>query len=247
MQWMKMVLFSLLAIGLLSVVAAAQSSASLANASAPATVSGPQPVPGSAARVDFSALVTQGPTAAAASSESINNEVALQLDGWFTKDSLKSGIPHISTNSAGFNIGYRRHLASWFGAEANYDYGRIANKYTNAGSSFTVQSQIHGVTGNLVIGPRNATGLRPFAVVGGGVLDFNPTNNAGGTVPGNDRQTRGTFDFGGGIDIAFWNRLALRVEYRGFVYEVPDFGLAQLHTRKNTISSVPSAGLVVTF
>jgi len=247
MRWMKLVLFSLLITGLLSAAASAQSGAALADATPPAHASGPQTIPGSAARVDFSALASHGQYGSASFSDPIANEFAVQVDGWFTQDSLQSGIPHVSTNSAGFNIGYRRHVASWFSLEANYDYGRIANKYTNAGASFAVQSQIHGISGNLVVGPRNATGLRPFVLVGGGALVFNPTNNAGGAVPGNQRQTRGTFDFGAGLDLAFWSRLSLRLEYRGFLYQVPDFGLATLHTNKHTISSVPSVGLVFTF
>lgn len=247
MHWLKILVLPLLVVSVLMTVAAAQSAAPATAASSQTAFSQAQAVPGSAARVDFSAFTRSGQYGGSSSGDAIDNELILQADGWFTRDSLQSGIPHISTDSAGFNIGYRRHVASWVGVEANYDYGRIANKYTNSGASFTVQSQIHGVTGNVVIGPRNATGLRPFVLAGGGVLIFKPTNNSGGTVPGNSSQTKGAFDFGAGLDLALFSRFALRIEYRGFVYKVPDFGLALLHTNKTTLSSVPSAGVVVTF
>lgn len=258
MRSMKMLLFSLLILGILATAAAAQNAGpntvQLADASHASTLfgnvsssSGAQSFPGSAARVDFSSFVNRGQYGGSASSDDIRSEIMLQLDGWFTRDSLKSGIPHISTDSAGFNIGYRYHFAPWVAAEANYDYGRIANKYTSGGASLNVQSQIHGITGNVVVGPRNATGLRPFALAGGGVLIFSPTNNAGGFVPGNSRQTRGVFDFGAGLDFGLTHMIALRIEYRGFVYKVPDFGLATLHTDKTTLSSVPSAGVIISF
>jgi hypothetical protein len=41
--------------------------------------------------------------------------------------------------------------------------------------------------------------------------------------------------------------VALRAEYRGFVYKAPDFDRSDLKTDKFTHSAVPSAGLVFTF
>jgi hypothetical protein len=41
--------------------------------------------------------------------------------------------------------------------------------------------------------------------------------------------------------------VALRAQYRGFVYKVPDFDQGALHVDKVTHSAVPSAGLVFTF
>ena len=41
--------------------------------------------------------------------------------------------------------------------------------------------------------------------------------------------------------------VAIRAQYRGFVYKVPDFGINQLKLDKYTHAAVPSAGLVVTF
>jgi hypothetical protein len=41
--------------------------------------------------------------------------------------------------------------------------------------------------------------------------------------------------------------MAIRAEYRGLVYKVPDFGLIPLRVDKFTHAAVPSAGLVFTF
>jgi hypothetical protein len=41
--------------------------------------------------------------------------------------------------------------------------------------------------------------------------------------------------------------IALRAEYRGFVYKTPDFEMTSLKVDKYTHSAVPSAGLVFRF
>jgi len=41
--------------------------------------------------------------------------------------------------------------------------------------------------------------------------------------------------------------VAIRAQYQGFVYKVPDFGINQLELDKYTYAAVPSAGPVVTF
>jgi hypothetical protein len=41
--------------------------------------------------------------------------------------------------------------------------------------------------------------------------------------------------------------IALRAQYRGFVYKTPDFEMTGLKVDQYTHSAVPSAGLVFTF
>jgi len=41
--------------------------------------------------------------------------------------------------------------------------------------------------------------------------------------------------------------IALRAQYRGFVYKIPDFEMASLKVDKYTHSAVPSVGLVFAF
>ncbi len=71
---------------------------------------------------------------------------------------------------------------------------------------------------------------------------FDPHDSAG-----IDRQIRGAFVYGGGGDYPVVRHVAIRAQYRGFVYKVPDFGMNQLKLDKYTHAAVPSAGLVVTF
>lgn len=79
-------------------------------------------------------------------------------------------------------------------------------------------------------------------MAGGGALVFDPRNTSS-----IERQTRGTFVYGVGGDVSVMKHVAVRAQYRGFVYKVPDFGVGQLKTDKFTHAAVPSAGLVFTF
>jgi opacity protein-like surface antigen len=82
--------------------------------------------------------------------------------------------------------------------------------------------------------------VSPFVVGGGGAMLFAPRSGSLG------EQTRGTFVYGGGVDVPVSRHFLVRVEYRGFVYKTPDFE-ASLKVDKYTHSAVPSIGLVYTF
>jgi len=112
---------------------------------------------------------------------------------------------------------------------------------------------VHQATGGLVVNLPAFRKLRelkasPYVLAGGGALVFDPTNN-GGSLPGVQRQTVGVFVYGGGADFPVPNirRVALRLEYRGLVYNAPNFGLSSLDTGKVTHTAEPSAGLVFRF
>jgi len=89
--------------------------------------------------------------------------------------------------------------------------------------------------------------MRPYVLAGAGALVFDPTGNTGEFVSGEQRQARPAFVYGGGVDYRLVRHIALRLEYRGFVYDRPDFGIATLSSNVTTHSSQPSAGLVFHF
>ena len=84
--------------------------------------------------------------------------------------------------------------------------------------------------------------MSPFVLAGGGAMFFDPR---GGPI--SNEQTRGAFVYGGGFDVPLARHVALRTQYRGFVYKTPDFEMTSLKLDKYTHSAVPSAGLVFTF
>ena len=89
--------------------------------------------------------------------------------------------------------------------------------------------------------------LSPYVLAEGGALVFDPSGNAFGSVPGAQRQAAGVFVYGGGADFPIVKHISLRAEYRGLVYNAPDFGLRNLNTNTVTHTAQPSAGIVFRF
>jgi opacity protein-like surface antigen len=114
--------------------------------------------------------------------------------------------------------------------------------------AFNIEANVHQATGALVVtAPHKIIGLKPYVLAGSGALIFEPTGNLGGIISGATNQARPVFLYGGGVDYDLTKHLALRAEYRGFVYERPDFGLQSLHSGATTHTAQPSAGIVFRF
>jgi opacity protein-like surface antigen len=177
--------------------------------------------------------------------------VTVQGSGFFNKQTTGSGITNEPTNSGGVMAGYRFNLKNWLAVEGDYDYFRNGQKFlTSSGTTF-IPMNVHAVTGTAIVKlpsfkmPFNIPGVKivsPFVLAGGGAMFFDPR---GGFI--NKEQTRGAFVYGGGFDVPMAKHIALRAQYRGFVYKTPDFEMTSLKVDKYTHSAVPSAGLVVTF
>ena len=189
-----------------------------------------------------------GSSARAQENGFMRNEVAVQGTGLFTKDSQQNGTQEHSSNTGGFLVNYRFHINGWLAAEASYGYDRNTQQDFTPGGNFGIQANVHQATGALVVNlPVSVHRMRPYVLAGAGALVFDPTGNAGGFVSGAERQARPAFVYGGGVDYRLVRHVALRVEYRGFVYDRPDFGIAVLSSNITTHTAEPSAGLVFHF
>jgi len=176
------------------------------------------------------------------------NEVSVQGVGVFTRDSDKNGITQNTTDSGGLLVSYRNRFNSWLGADLSYGYTRNTQQNLTPVGSFNVQSNVHQTTGALLVtAPGRIIGFKPFALAGAGALTFDPTNKLGGFVLGADRQAKPAFVYGGGADFGINDHLALRLEYRGLVYQRPDFGMPLLDSSATTHTAQPSAGFVIRF
>jgi opacity protein-like surface antigen len=169
------------------------------------------------------------------------NEVTIQGDGFFTKDSTNKGVENNPTYSGGFLAGYRYNLNHRFALEADYDYFRNSQDYPKSGGT-DIKTNVSAITGAAVVKLPEFKKVRPFALAGGGGIIFDPHD-----AKSIETQARGSFVYGGGADVPLMKHVALRAEYRGFVYKAPDFDRSDLKTDKFTHSAVPSAGLVFTF
>jgi opacity protein-like surface antigen len=176
-----------------------------------------------------------------------HGEVSVQGTGFFTKDSNGNGISQHATDTGGVLIGYRYHFTNWIAAEANYGYDRNTQQNFTSTGPFNVQSNVHQATAAMVVTLPQVLRINPYVLAGAGALVFDPTGNAGQSVPGALRQAKAAFVYGGGVDFPLVRHLALRAEYRGFVYNRPDFQLAALDSRVTAHTAQPSAGLVFRF
>lgn len=170
------------------------------------------------------------------------HEVTVQGSGFITKETNNNGLANNPTISGGFVVGYRYNLNRWFAFEGDFDYFRNAQKYQGGGSQSLIKTNVYSGTGALVVKFPVSTYVKPYALVGGGGIVFDPHDTS--SV---DSQARGLFVYGGGIDVPLIKHLALRGEYRGFVYKIPDFGQSGLNLNKFTHTAVPSAGVVYSF
>ena len=184
-----------------------------------------------------------------ASAQEIRSEISLQGTGFFTKDTTGQGTTQRGTETGGFLLGYRYHFNRWLAAETVYGYDRNSQQYFGSAGLSRVQSNIHQATGGFVISLPTPARFRlsPYLLAEGGALVFDPTGNSLGTLVGAQRQAVGVFSYGGGVDYPVIKHLSLRAEYRGLVYNAPDFGVSSLNTDRITHTAQPSAGIVFRF
>lgn len=170
-------------------------------------------------------------------------EITAQGSGFFTRETTDQGVTNKPTYSGGFLLGARYNWTNRFAFEADFDYFRNAQKNGTTNSNRYVKTNVYGGTGDFVVKLPAAKTIKPYALIGGGALVFSPHDSKN-----LDSQTRGTFVYGGGADIPLLKRIALRGEYRGFMYKIPDFNNREGFTpNKFTHTAVPSVGLVYTF
>ena len=184
----------------------------------------------------------------AAGAQETRNEVSVQGTGFFTKDSSGNGISRTTTNTGGLEVGYRFRINRWFSAETDYGFDRNTQRYFSSVGQSRIQSDVHAITADLVVNlPLSFKKINPYVLAGGGGLIFHPTDNRGGFVAGADTQGKGAFLYGVGADYTLTRHFSVRAEYRGFVYQNPDFGIGALNNDTWTHTAQPSAGFVYRF
>jgi opacity protein-like surface antigen len=175
-----------------------------------------------------------------------HSQVSIQGTALVTKSSNDQIPSNDASKSGGLLVGYSYQFSRWFGAEGNYGYTRNTQNFITLGGPSAVQANFHEVTGALVAHiPVNVRSVRPYVLGGGGALVFDPTEKF--VVSGAERQTRGTFVYGGGANFDVTKNFGVRAEYRGLVYKVPDFGVNTLNLDKFTHLAQPSIGFFVRF
>jgi opacity protein-like surface antigen len=175
-------------------------------------------------------------------------DIAASVSGVITNQSSGSFMTRTATTSAGglFSFRYFPHRN---GIEANFGYTKNSQQFEGSLGNVIapVQTSVYELTGDYVLRFGHDP-IRPFAFLGGGMLIFGPTDSAikSAVIP-ISRQTRPAFLYGAGADFRITDKAAIRGQYRGLLYEAPDFGNSNLHTGYAMHTIEPSVGLVYRF
>src|SRR5439155_23167116 len=174
-----------------------------------------------------------------------HSQVSVQGTALITKDSNTDFASHRATQSGGFLVGYSYQFTNWAGVEGNYGYTRNTQNYLGTFGQSSVRADMHELTGSFVFHiPVHVANVRPYALAGGGALIFNPADDFANGI---DRQARGTFVYGGGVNFDVTDNFGIRAEYRGLIYKVPDFKIDALNLDKVSHVAQPSVGFYFRF
>src|SRR5258708_25198014 len=104
-------------------------------------------------------------------------------------------------------------MKRWICAEGEYGFGRNTQSYFGSFGESRVRSDVHTVTGDLVVNlPLPIRRIKTYALAGGGGLIFDPTGNGGRSVPGASTQAKRAFLYVAGADSALTRHFSLRAE-----------------------------------
>ena len=179
--------------------------------------------------------------------ESSKLDVSINVNGLFPKHSESNGLGQSASASAGVLASFRYSPFRFAAFEFNYGHARDTQYFTNAGVESSVHTGVHEVTGVYVLSlPWRSSGLQPFAMVGAGIMQFNPISS-GTSVSGTQSQTKPAVLWGAGVNYDVSRHFALRLQYRGLFYAGPGFKVASLKTDRWQPMSQPSIGIVYRF
>jgi opacity protein-like surface antigen len=176
------------------------------------------------------------------------SQITVQGRALIAKDSTadSNALSRQETKSGGFLVGYSYQFNNWAGLEGNYGYTRNIQNYSGSIGQSSIQADIHELTGSFVFHiPARVSHIRPYVLAGAGALIFDPTDRSIGN--GVNRQTKAAFVYGGGLNYDITRNFGVRAEYRGLVYNVPDFTIGSLHLDKVTHLAQPSVGFFFRF
>jgi opacity protein-like surface antigen len=212
--------------------------------------------------------------AAAGTTTFAQTSVSLNAYGAFSGTTTGNGTRQSPANQAGGLIELRHIANPILGFEATYSFNRADQTYsdlvyppTNVCATpcgpyienLRVPANAHEITADWV--PSLGIGnLRPFAILGVGLLIDVPTGNATQTqVTGNgttttvivssstSTSTKPVYVYGAGLDWGILPHLGLRFQYRGNLYKAPDLSALYTSTDTFTHTAEPMIGAYFNF
>lgn len=166
-----------------------------------------------------------------------NSELFIGGGAQFARATQANSVPLSTTNVPSGQVDFRFHVNDWTAIGVRYAIGFPVQSYGNA---FHVRARSQEFSFEYVVTVPTQGGIRPFLEVGPGLINFTPQGS--NNTPGAQSEKKATLNFGGGLNFPLTRHFALRLEYRGLMYRVPDFHLITIG--KWNLLSEPDIGLV---
>jgi opacity protein-like surface antigen len=136
-----------------------------------------------------------------------------------------------ATRALGALISYRFMLTPRGAIEGNYSFQQNHIHYVAPSYNYQVNTRMQEATFAYVYN-FNFKKFNPFVEAGGGALIFQNLRNLATTTLDVKQQTIIAGLYGAGVAYEISPSFDIRVEYRGFVSKVPNFGYSPLTTNK---------------
>ncbi|HEY1802396.1 MAG TPA: hypothetical protein VGG46_15825 [Terriglobales bacterium] len=177
-------------------------------------------------------------------------DVSLNFAGKLPRQTTGNGVVQSPTSSGGFlgTVGFR--IASKVSAEFNFETTSNTQKYQGGGLFYQIPGDMREFSGAILFHPFRHGRWEPFLLGGGGIISFGPDGGEidGVATPiGAVRQKLPTVLYGIGTDYRIVPRLALRLQYRGLLYQPPDFKVRYLFSGGLAHTAEPTIGFVFNF
>jgi opacity protein-like surface antigen len=181
-------------------------------------------------------------------------DIGVNLYGAFSGATNGNGVQQSPSNAAGGMLELRYIKNPIVGFEGTYSFNHADQTYNAvavacpAGTSnctpipAAVKANAHEVAGAWVPSVAIAN-LRPFAVLGGGLVFDVPSSGQAST----STTTKAVFVYGAGLDWGLLPHLGLRFQYRGNLYSAPDVTKLYTSTGVFTHTAEPMIGAYFRF
>jgi opacity protein-like surface antigen len=185
-----------------------------------------------------------------------NFSIGAGLQGIFPAATTTKGSANLSgfpnTQSTTDSVGIVADARYDFGHHSALDFSVTVNRNTEVFFNGETQNTDRVQTNNLeMIGsyifrlPSNER-VKPYALVGGGLVRFMPNNNyTTGLTPATDMKA--AFAYGLGGDVKVNDRWAVRLQYRGLLRTDPDFKLTSAPFGTGLRAHVPEPSIMVVY
>jgi opacity protein-like surface antigen len=174
-------------------------------------------------------------------------DVAASVYGAFSESTSGGGVVQSPSNAAGALVEVRHIRNPLIGFEGTYAFNRANQEYSvpvtcglpcSTPPPTAVSANAHEITGDWVASVK-ISNLRPFALVGGGILLNEPSSGQSDTRS----ETKPVFVYGAGLDWGLLPHLGVRLQYRGNLYKAPNLSRLFTSTSAFTQTAEPVIGV----